>query len=175
MEIINNENREICSKCGGRCCKSSGCELSPEDIKGGVTKENIMLLLNTGNYSIDWWEGNPFDENDYSISHSFFLRTRCRDSEIVDPILYPKPCILLEEGKGCKLAFEERPKAGRALEPREGRCISHYGKQQASQDWYKYNDILREIVKEIEGTCNTGAITFNRIINGLAKQEKLQK
>ena len=31
----NHENKELCSKCGGRCCKSCGCELFPEDFKEG--------------------------------------------------------------------------------------------------------------------------------------------
>lgn len=85
------ESKDICKKCGGNCCKSMGCHFSPEDIKGEVTYDKLKLLLDTGNVSIDWYEGNPFiEEQSYFTSFFgnfmkvYYLRIRNVDAPIVD-------------------------------------------------------------------------------------------
>ena len=32
-KIVKNINPEVCAKCGGMCCKSSGCSLMPCDVR----------------------------------------------------------------------------------------------------------------------------------------------
>lgn len=45
------ENKEICKKCGGFCCKKSGCDYFVSDF-GFITKGKIIEALETGNVSI---------------------------------------------------------------------------------------------------------------------------
>lgn len=54
------ENKELCAKCGGKCCKRMGCELFPEDVEkhyGPITEETIFKLLESGNWAVDWYDG----------------------------------------------------------------------------------------------------------------------
>ena len=140
------ENKQLCKECGGRCCKRMGCHYSPDDFEE-ITYESLKKEIEKGFISIDWWEGNPFEENkDDDISKAYYLRIRNKDGEIVDPS-WGGECILLTDDS-CPLSYEERPKGARMLEPDEYGCISYYNKQQAARDWYKYNDILSKLVEE---------------------------
>ena len=155
------ENKKLCSICKGHCCKSSGCELSPEDFKDGVTYEAIKERIDKGLISIDWWEGNVFQELDEydarseeNISKSLFLRMRNKNAPVVDPS-FGGECVALTEN-GCKLSYDERPKGGRALIPdlelqKEGfriKCHSDWGKIDSAIEWFEYRDILFKLMKE---------------------------
>lgn len=142
------ENKQLCKECGGRCCKRMGCHYSPEDFKE-ITYESLKKEIEKGFISIDWWEGNPFEnEIDDDIDRAYYLRIRNKDGKIVDPS-WGGECILLTDD-GCPLSYEERPKGARMLEPDEYGCISYYNKQQAARDWYKYNDILSKLADEFD-------------------------
>ena len=55
---------EECKKCGGQCCKALGCQFSPSDFKK-IDYDTLLNFINdTKCISIDWWEGNPFEEDD---------------------------------------------------------------------------------------------------------------
>lgn len=142
------ENKQLCKECGGNCCKRMGCHYSPDDFKE-ITYESLKKEIEKGFISIDWWEGNPFENGSTDeIDRVYFLRIRHKDSEIVDPS-WGGECILLTDD-GCPLSYEERPKGARLLEPSEYNCISHYDKRQAARDWYKYNDILYKLVEDFD-------------------------
>lgn len=57
------ENNEICAKCGGLCCKSGGCIISPDQFKE-FNLDVLRTLINTGIVVMDWWEGDPIDTFD---------------------------------------------------------------------------------------------------------------
>lgn len=144
------ENLKLCTECNGRCCKSMGCHYSPEDFKD-ISYESLKKEIDKGHISLDWWEGNPFDsDKDDEIKRAIYLRTRHIYSPIVDPS-YGGVCSLLKEDS-CSLSYEERPRGGRDLIPSEDfinyKCNDLYNKQQASKDWYKYNNILEKLVDE---------------------------
>ena len=63
----------ICKECGGGCCHSLGCYISPHDLLS-ISKESIRNLIDESQcISIDWWDGNPVTGvNDGE--KSFFLR-----------------------------------------------------------------------------------------------------
>jgi hypothetical protein len=141
----NNENKTICSACGGRCCNTMGCHYSPDDI-GEIRVDNIMSHLNTGNVSIDWWEGDVFEKD---RSHVYYLRARHKHAGILDGSWGGRCRLLTEEG--CSLPFEKRPKGGRAVIPAEDfKCKGLYSKRQCCEDWYKYQDVLDNIVKNLD-------------------------
>lgn len=137
-------NTEVCSKCKGRCCKSMGCHFAPSDFKD-LTFEGLKKEIDKGYISIDWWEGNPFDEDSDDISRACYLRMRNKNSDIIDAS-WGGECILLTE-TGCPLSFEDRPKGGRELIPNSSHyCTEGYSKNDASQEWYKYADILESLI-----------------------------
>lgn len=136
------ENLEICAKCGGSCCKGMGCHYSPEDFSD-LSLDGLKKEIDKGHISIDWWEGNPFDNEEW-IPKAYFLRVRNVDAPVVDAS-WGGRCSLLTE-KGCSLSYGERPKGGRMLIPHEShRCKVEYTKDECARDWYEYIDVLREL------------------------------
>lgn len=131
----------ICAGCGGRCCKTMGCSLAPEDMLKAsegreTTRDNVEYLLQNGQFAIDSFQvgGRPF----------YFLRMKhkCFTFIGVDAM---GECTALTD-VGCSLAFEDRPKGGRMLEGREdGRCTQHYTQEMMIADWQPYQELLQSI------------------------------
>ena len=103
----------------------------------------LKKAINSGLYTIDWWEGDP-RENMNVYDRGYFVRPATKDKQgkLYDPT-WGGGCIFLTN-KGCKLEYENRPKECRLLEPRpDNKCISHSkGKHGAALAWLKYYDIL---------------------------------
>lgn len=146
----NNENREICTKCGGECCKSMGCAFSPNDFNEEITKEFLIKLLETGLVSIDCYEGDPtLDEDDDSnYMNAYYPRmrnlpTKYSDAGLIDFSWFAQCCLLKEDG--CRLPFEYRAYQAKALIPGV-KCTDGYSKKQCAVDWLPYHDIFNDLV-----------------------------
>ena len=141
-----NENRHICKECGGQCCKSMGCHISPFDLKE-ISKESIIAFIDESQcISIDWWEGNA-KTNEKDNSKSFYLRIRNKNAKVIDPAFGRHVCSLLTD-MGCPLHFVYRPKGGRGLVPNPNmtdECQVLYEKQQCAIEWMPYLDIMTEV------------------------------
>lgn len=143
---------DICKKCGGDCCKAMGCHLSPEflgdldpDKDYEEIKNKIKELLDTGNYSIDWWNGDTEDIKELGIVPYLRIRNVC--SPIIDAS-WGGRCKLLTDN-GCSLSFEDRPKGGKYLIPNnEDDCEAKYDKKQSAKDFRKYHNILEDLIDE---------------------------
>lgn len=138
----SKENIERCKKCGGQCCKNMGCHISPFDLREISVKSIISLIQETDCISIDWWEGNP-KENECDGSRTYYLRIKNKDSNVINPSFGGVCSILMDTG--CPLSFEYRPKGARDLIPSEGECKDGYSKQQCAIDWYDYQDIMEKV------------------------------
>jgi len=141
---VNNESPILCSECQGGCCKNMGCHYSPRDFKQ-INIKTLKKLIDEGNTSIDWWEGDILDED---RDRTYYLRIRNKNSKIVDPSCGGE-CILLTE-EGCNLSFFNRPMGGRALLPSEkgaGNCKTEYSKEDYCKEWYPYQNILGFLVE----------------------------
>ena len=133
---------ELCKRCGGLCCKTMGCHISPFSLKEISVESIINFIDEAGCISIDWWEGNPITEEGHE--KGYFLRIRNKDADILDPS-YGGKCSILTE-TGCPLPFEYRPSGGATLIPvASGECIPGYSKHQCAIDWYAYHDIMEEV------------------------------
>ena len=137
-------NSAPCVRCQGRCCRTMGCSLSPEDMIRALqdrpaTRESVEELLQEGNFAIDSFQ---------SGGHAFYylrMQHKCFTFIGVDAM---GECSMLTEN-GCSLAFEDRPKGGRMLEAREnGDCVQHYTQEMMIADWSPYQEILDHIWKE---------------------------
>jgi len=114
--IQDNQNADLCTPCGGKCCKSIPGIYWPEDF-GSDRDEviaNVRAAIATGKTTLDYWE-----------------------SVTSDDMYYPRPAVKGMEGAsvdpseggecthltatGCALTWTQRPTQCRALEPKPGR------------------------------------------------------
>lgn len=147
MCIQNNENKDTCTKCGGKCCKSLGGFFHPNDIGvDNITKDDLINFIKRGDVSIDWFEGD--DDNLY------FLRMRNQRANIIDPSWGGVCCHWTPNG--CSIPFEKRPYGCKRLVPNQsGKCTEgSYAKYECGHDWLPYNDILQEIEDDIINRTN---------------------
>ncbi len=135
-------DHSICAKCGGRCCKNSGCYYSTRDFKE-ISFESLAIHLLKGYTSI---VGIESELSGYD--NSLVLKTRNVGQSIVDigtPV--SSQCILLGKS-GCSLDDTKRPYGGRALIPQEGHsCIAGYTFREAVAEWMPYQGLLFQLVQ----------------------------
>lgn len=120
--IENNERKDICGNCGGRCCKRyAGC-YTPDDFDD-VGKE-VEDLFKKELISVDKWEGILITP-DWSDEEAIFIRPRHKPSYCQDRCVSSGPifdnsfggeCIHLSEN-GCLLNFDNRPMFCKLLVP----------------------------------------------------------
>ena len=129
-------NPVLCEKCGGKCCKRTGCYYSPKDFPE-ITFETLFKHLCKGYTSI-----YPIDGLYTGLSNSLILKIR----NVGEPVSIDKNygynrCILLGE-KGCPLSKEQRPRGGRELIPVEHGCITGYTFREIVEDWSPHQLLL---------------------------------
>jgi len=145
------ENKKICKKCGGKCCKMLPCMCLPEDFNLKTGNEKLVSALKSGEYCIDWWGGNPSSDKKYKhIEIGYFVRpaTKTKEGVLYDPS-WGGECIFLTR-KGCRLSFKDRPTQGKMLEPKRKGCDIHgLSKQAVAIEWLPYNELLSNMREKI--------------------------
>lgn len=148
MEII--EDRNICAKCGGMCCKKSGCDYWIEDVKD-KSLNGLINFIASENVSIVAFM--HFKELNGKIINAPFLYLRARndDRDIVDLLSMKTKCSKLTD-TGCEYSYEERPSGGKNLVPVEnGRCHPNINPMDKILEWEPYQKQLTRIVKRYTG------------------------
>lgn len=164
--IKNNENKELCSKCGGKCCKTYSGSYHPDDFNHPLTDAWLEDLVE-GNHtfpdgkpilvSIDWVEG----VKDGPDGRGYFLRPRHvaadgKTGGIVDPS-WGAECYHLTE-TGCKLSFDERPWRCRLKDPSE--CFKNGAKIaekfESMEPWKPYWKTLHQLCLKHDNGTYTG-------------------
>ena len=142
------KNKAICTKCGGRCCRSQPGAAFPKDFDIDNMHISLAKAFKTGNWAIDWWEGDPTGQE---RDRTYFVRPAIKDvTRLFDPT-WGGECIFLDQS-GCKVSSEQRPKGCRELEPKKGgNCIDHSkGKQAAAIAWIPYEKIILKVGNELQ-------------------------
>ena len=133
-----------CDKCKGDCCTNYPCTMSPREF---IDIENINYMksvLDTGVLTIA----------PSNMGCSFYI-IRPRGIKDLDTIVTgylesPNSCIL-QGPKGCILNPFFRPTDGLLLIPEENNgsiiCEPHYGDFSIIEDWSKYQNLLKELIK----------------------------
>jgi len=164
-------NYDMCKECGGLCCKRYAGLYSPKDFKTSITPEFILSLLRTGVYSMDWWDGDVFENGGYS--HIYYIRPRHLEEPIILGLLNDngalffenKFCIHWSEKKGCKLPESKRPIQCRNLIPlknEKGKFNCHANKDDKTSkpdlvlEWRKYQSVLTRAKKMFEEEIEFG-------------------
>lgn len=145
------ENREICSKCGGKCCKKSGCDYSTKDFDD-LSLNAIYQKLEEGNISIvSFLEFNRLPNGRMTCIPFLYLRARNTGRDIVDLLSFKKRCSMLRED-GCTYSVEDRPSGGINLVPNDnGPCRPAVNPFEIVKEWEAYQKQLRKLVKRITG------------------------
>ena len=163
-------NTELCSECGGQCCKRHPGAAMPADIiemYGDDLRTALRNALLTGKWVLDCWEGDPrtrivdmkWDDWDkYTLGHVDFPRPRAsedRKGSLFSREWEPGQCVFLTD-EGCELSEDTRPYTCRMLEPSVDKCISHdpneHGKLTCSLAWIEHADLICEVVDEVENS-----------------------
>lgn len=157
-----NENKEMCKKCGGFCCKNHPCDVSPYDIfrDKEPSVERLKEFLSSDLYQIDWWEGDTEEENKFS--RIYIITPRVILTNKTDMLLmllisgdsnnlyYPSyggRCIFLTD-EGCRLSWDDRPTGGKALScyaPHQMNYDIIYDKEQSAKEWRKYQWLFEHV------------------------------
>lgn len=150
-EIENNESPDVCAACGGACCRTRpGIEAPGRFLAAQDPVAALATALASGDWllaehvGVPWVDGvPPPDEDRYRV------------------IRYPRPatvgeraaggappsgdfadCVFLRPG-GCALAFGERPRMCRSLEPApDGDCIAAWGRREAALAWLPHQGLV---------------------------------
>lgn len=147
---MNNENKKVCTACGGHCCKQMpGCAY-PEDFGSNdlEIEQNLIERLSTKKWAVDYWVQEE--------GQGYFLRPATEKGEWpIDPS-WGGRCNLLTD-KGCPLSFENRPKGCRDLIPNlndPGNCSypeGGNGKESAKEAWKPYWNMIDKVLEKING------------------------
>ena len=78
------ENKEICAKCGGKCCKKSGCDYFVSDFDE-INKNKLLEILATGNVSItSALKIKMLTNGQKYIVPFLYLRARNKGRDVID-------------------------------------------------------------------------------------------
>lgn len=154
---------EICAECGGACCKCLPGAAHPLDF--GLRPDNppdftaLTAALNSGNWCIDWWEGDARPGKQL-LDKTYFVRPAITPYEGELRHLGDNGgiCTFLQRN-GCSLGSDVRPMTCRMLEPRPKRrasdkpgwrCELHGDteKRDIAIAWIPYWEFLNKFTKE---------------------------
>ena len=140
--MIGYVDDNICSACGGKCCRGMPGILHPSDLREPI-EETIFIMLLSGKYQIDCWEGDPTNTGKY---HSgYYLRPAIKLAEGIFNFSWGGECIVLN-GNGCSLDLIDRPFNCRMLKPSLKSCeAGKHDKHWFALEWLKYNETLKII------------------------------
>lgn len=164
MENIREklENKEICRKCKGKCCKLGSCEWFVSDFKS-LSIKAIDTILQEGRTSIVALPYIRTQNGKIKCTPILYLRVRNTDRGYVDLLSFATPCASLTED-GCYFDFEHRPSGGKHLIPQEDHdCRPDYKLSEKINDWLPYQNALRKLVRKYTGK-DTDEVFRNDVI-----------
>lgn len=143
--MTSNENPEMCSKCGGRCCKGMPGIAMPEDFDmGRGIEQELRAAIASGYWIFDYLDGE---------NNTYFPRPATL--ETVGKVVYGLwlgTCAFLTD-HGCALEFELRPHECRHLIPKAmdgGKCKhGDIGTYEYAKAWYEYQDMINKMIEEL--------------------------
>ena len=145
------EDKDICSRCGGFCCKKSGCDYSTDNFTD-LSINSLQEKLAEGNMSIvAMLTFHELSNGKLTVSPFLYLRARNKDRDVVDLLSLKKTCSMLTD-TGCSYSLEDRPKGGVNLLPREPKpCVPDVDPYEIVKGWERYQKVLQRLVKRITG------------------------
>ena len=145
------ENLEICKKCGGACCKKSGCDYLPKNFVD-LSFNGLLKKLEEGNISVvATIIFKKLPNGKMYANPILYLRARNNNREIIDLISMKTTCSMLTD-TGCKYSYDERPSMGKNLMPvPDKKCYPLENPNIIIKEWDSYQRVLSKIVKRMTG------------------------
>lgn len=159
-----NERRDLCTECGGQCCRTRPGIEAPERFLASPDPARLLALaLATGDWVLAEHVGVPWVDG---------LEPSPEERRLV--LRYPRPATLLERGQGgaprddlapctflgeqgCKLAFADRPRMCRALVPTPGfECEGDWGRREAALAWRPHQELVARAAALAGGALRRG-------------------
>ena len=144
------ENKMICERCGGDCCKKMPACAMPEDFP--IRFDELLHILKTGKWAIDWLNKSTLMEPDGTEKgRAYFIRPAIKGKKNIFDNSKKGECVFLNKN-GCELLFEERPIGCRLLEPKEDfNCVSHGADiKQSAISWLPFWELLEEAGRKVK-------------------------
>ena len=146
FDLKKNERPSLCSRCGGKCCKTMPGIVTPSEL--GMTPREIgrelRRRLDSGKWALDWWE------KDSDLPQTYYLRPAIKGCEGQQRHgSWGGECALLGPS-GCTLSWNERPWGCRDLKPHRllhPHCtsVTGHGKLAEVRLWLPYQNIIKRI------------------------------
>jgi hypothetical protein len=142
----NNERRDICAICGGKCCKNVPGIAYPQDfgfdqMASEKIYERLVQLFSSMCWQIDCWER-------YKYGKGYYIRptTLKGRGELFHAAWCNEGCVFLQTD-GCSLMFDNRPYECKELVPRESQCLRTESKGKhprhiAADKWLRYEYLI---------------------------------
>lgn len=157
IPVVNaNANPDACGSCRGKCCSQMPGSVLPTDLDPSLREDRIAhglrLMLETGRYAIDWWEGSPFTDELKGGDNGYYLRPSIRGEEgqWVSPS-WGGACTF-HGPTGCALPEAERPGECKMLIPvAPGQCYypeGWDGRRSVAQAWWPFRHLLAKLRME---------------------------
>lgn len=144
------ENKEICSACGGSCCKKCGCDYFVTDFDS-MKIDYLESVLDTGRVSVIAALDFKRVNNKMLLTPLLYLRARNINRNEIDLLSMKTTCASLREG-GCYFSLDERPSGGSSLIPKEnGFCEQSVDFLEEIKKWEPYQKVLSRLVKRRTG------------------------
>ena len=144
---IKYEDREICKKCGGYCCKKCGCDYFISDFES-MKIDYLEQILLTGEVSIvATLYFNRLNNNKIICIPTLYLRARNNNRDVIDLLSFKTKCAQLTDF-GCSYDINKRPSGGVTLIPSaDGFCYSKVDRREELKKLKPYQKILERLVK----------------------------
>jgi len=141
---------DVCAKCGGKCCKTMPGATKPSQWGSDnyEIKNNIEQALNSGNYSVDFYE-----DSDPVYHKIYYIRPSVVGSKSMISNVPSGTCSFLTP-KGCSLDHEHRPVECQNLEavdPGGSSCqpsSEDFKLENIVRSWEPYQNIIKFILKK---------------------------
>lgn len=142
------ENKDICKKCGGFCCKKCGCDYFVKDFDN-FKFDYLDNILQEGKISIiASFDFTRLKNGKLVYEPILSLRERNINRDIVDLLSFKTTCASLTEF-GCTYDITKRPSGGIALIPSTtGPCYSEINRIEELNKWRTYQKVLSKLVKK---------------------------
>lgn len=154
MKIIdivtsNNENKELCGQCWGKCCKSSPWQYVPSDFIWEITWSLVKSLLDGWKVQMvhtwDVYDGLTWET--YRNNGLYVLKPALRRLS-GDWDFTEKAACINHSVYWCELSFRQRPFECRALIPNETYNCWYTKIDRISIDsaWRPYQEVLEQVI-----------------------------
>lgn len=147
-QLNKYEDLEICKKCGGYCCKKSGCDYFVSDLES-MKLEYLENLLDSGRVSIiATFNFRRLITGKLTYKLILSLRARNINRGAIDLLSFKTQCASLTEN-GCYYDINTRPGGGAALIPCADKpCYSEVDRIGELYKWIPYQNILKKLIKK---------------------------